>query len=151
MDTLDQQAIDQLLDTADVVHLAVVDPGPYVTALSFVMLDGDMYFRTYGGRRINALRNDPRVAVEISQVDPETGDWVSVIGEGTARIVEDVAMAVNVEAALIHKYAQAYETLVSGPARPPMGESYIVAVTLDTISGRSSGSGWGRRTRPGRM
>ena len=133
------------------MHLGCIDTGPYVTALSYVMLDGEMFFRTYPGRRITALRNDPRVGVEISQVDGETGSWVSVVADGTARIIEDAATAIRVESALISKYSDAYENLVSGPSRPPLGEAYIVAIELRNINGRSSGSGWGRRTRPGRM
>ena len=151
MEELNRGQIDELLDTASVIHLACVDPGPYVTALSYVVIDGSIYFRTYGGRRIDALRNDPRVGVEVSEVDSETGAWVSVVGEGSARIVEDPATAALVEGALIRKYAQAYETLVSGPSGPPLGEAYIVQVQLDDVSGRSSGTAWGRRTRPGRM
>lgn len=151
MDELTRSQIHELLDTATVMHLACVDPAPYVTALSFVVMDGDLYFRTYGGRRITALRNDPRVGVEVSEVDSETGDWVSVVGQGSARIVEDPATAALVEGALIKKYATAYETLVSGPSGPPLGEAYIVQIQMDDISGRSSGSAWGRKTRPGRM
>lgn len=151
MEALNRAQIQELLDTATVMHLACVDPGPYVTALSYVVIDGDLYFRTYGGRRIDALRNDPRVGVEVSEVDPETGAWVSAVGEGAARIVEDPATAALVEGALIKKYASAYETLVSGPSGPPLGEAYIVQILLDDVTGRSSGSSWGRRTRPGRM
>lgn len=151
MEELTRSQIHELLDTATVMHLACVDPSPYVTALSYVVMDGDIYFRTYGGRRITALRNDPRVGIEVSEVDADTGDWVSVVGQGSARIVEDPATAALVEGALIKKYAKAYETLVSGPSGPPLGESYIVQIQMNDISGRSSGSAWGRKTRPGRM
>lgn len=151
MEKLEREAVGDLIDRATVLHLACVDPGPYVTALSYVRIGDELFFRSYGGRRVSALRNDPRVAIEISEVDPESGAWASVVGSGQARFVETSVEAAAVQAALIAKYAEAYETLVSAPTGPPLGEAYVVAIALDHVEGRSSGSRWGNITRPGRM
>ena len=151
MERLPQSRIDELLENGGVMRLACVDDRPYVTALSFVHHEGQLFFRSHGGRRVNAIRNDPRVAIEIAEIDSETGSWASVTADGTARFVESVAEKAEIESMLIAKYADAYVSLMSSPMSPPLVEIYVVAIELANLRGRASGSAFGRKTRPGRF
>ncbi|MDX1691253.1 MAG: pyridoxamine 5'-phosphate oxidase family protein, partial [Acidimicrobiia bacterium] len=86
MDELSIEQSERILAEQRVAHLGLVDDGePYVTPLSYVVLDGDVYYRTGPGRRHDALASDPRVCVEVTRNDD--AGWVSVIFWGEARVV----------------------------------------------------------------
>lgn len=132
-------------------HLAVVDDGePYVTPISFVLLDDVLYFRTGPGRRLTVLRGAPRVCVEASAVTGEA--WDSAIIWGDAAIVEDMALRADVVTALLAKYREAVASVLVVGRGPSIGDdSVVVGVTIDAISGRSSGRDLEPRLRPGRL
>ena len=121
-----------------VAHVALVDGGePYVTPLSYVIHDGDLVFRTVAGRRVEALRRSPRVCVEISRDTPGEG-WESVVLWGTARFVDDPSTEAAVVAALLAKYHSESALGFSSPSVFPE-ERFVVAVTPEDVSGRTSG------------
>jgi nitroimidazol reductase NimA-like FMN-containing flavoprotein (pyridoxamine 5'-phosphate oxidase superfamily) len=153
MDPLTRPEIDQILAESPVAHLGVVDEngGPYVTPLSYVYTGDTIAFRTLEGRRIAALRANPRVCIEVMEYEPEGGDWLSVIAFGTAEIVEDDIAAGAFIAQLLHKYEQTFEGLFGLPAREGLTVAYVVRVLLDDVSGRTSGRFLSTRTRPGRL
>lgn len=152
MDVLTPQETEQVLSEGMVAHLGVVDDGvPYVTPLSYVYGGGAIAFRTLEGRRIQALRKNPRVCVEVIDYDRVTGDWQSVIGFGDAEIVEDDIVAGAFIAQMLRKYEQSFEGLFGLPDRGAAETAYVVRVALDEMEGRTSGRFLGTRTRPGRL
>lgn len=152
MDTLTQEECEALLADEYVAHIAVITPeGPYVTPISHVYADGELAFRTAPGRRTEAIEVDPRVSIEVSRYDKESGNWTSAIAFGTARIIRgDELKEQSVVDALFEKYRDAYGNLLSMPSGFP-GIRFIVAVDVSEISGRSSGGYLSQRTRPGRL
>ena len=153
MDALTRPEIDQVLAEAPVAHLGVVDVdgNPYVTPLSYVYTGDTIAFRTKEGRRIEALRANPRVCVEVMEYEPESGDWRSVVAFGNAEIVDDDIAAGAFIAQLLHKYDQTFEGLFGLPDRAGLAIAYVVRIVLDDVSGRSSGRFLGTKTRPGRL
>lgn len=153
MDTLTREQCQQLLESEHVAHVGVItEDGPYVTPISFVYLGSMLAFRTAPGRRTEAIEVDPRVSVEASTYDADTGDWSSVIVRGTATVVRnDAAKEQVVVDALFEKYRSAYDNLLSTP--PGMGPStrFIVLVEIVELSGRTSSGYMQPRTRPGRL
>lgn len=122
-----------------------------MTPISYVLLGEELFFRTLPGRRLEALRSNPRVCVEASRSD-EDGNWESVIAWGSAYEVDDAYKAADVVAALLAKYHDSTDSLLSfGQARPMDPQPLVVGVPLDAISGRTSGRGLSPRTRPGRL
>src|SRR5690606_27208393 len=68
----------RLLESSPVAHLAVISRGePYVTPISYVMVDDAICIRTMDGRRVEALRENSRVCLTVSHYDEPTGDWES--------------------------------------------------------------------------
>ena len=133
-----------------VAHLAQIDDGePYVTPLSYVIHDGDFLFRTAAGRRVDALRHNPRVCVEISRGKPD-GGWESVVFWGDARFVDDPSTEANIVGALLAKYHSESVLGFSSPSIFPE-ERYLIAITPERLSGRASGGGLSTETRPGRL
>lgn len=142
-----------LLDAAEVASIAVVDEGePYVTPMSFVQRGDTIFFRTGPGRRLEAIRNHPRVSLNLYAVNGETGDWHSVNVWGDAEIVHDDELEAEVIALFLDKY-RPYAGPPASWGAPELvpGSAVVVRVTIDAISGRSSGSAFGPKTRPGRL
>lgn len=141
----------QLLRDEPVAHIAVTtDEGPYVTPISFVYSGQDIAFRTRSGARLEAIRLDARVCIEVSRYEP-SGAWKSVIVRGRAREVEDAQLIQDVMSAILRKYRDAFGNLLSNAGSVPLGDEAVVAVDIDDLTGRSSGSLFGLQTRPGRM
>jgi len=153
MDELTRDQALLLLDGAPVAHLGLISEGdPYVTPMSFV-LDGDrILFRTVAGKKLDALRANPKVCIEASQYDPESGEWASVIVYGTATDVTDSAAGTLTIELLFDKYSGALGNPLSRGALQPMtGLPHVFSVVIDEITGVTSGRGFNPRTRPGRL
>jgi len=148
---LDEQRCRVILDEAETAHLACIAEGePYVTAMSFVMVDGVCYFRTARGRRVDALHSDPRVCVEVSRHTDGDG-WESVVFWGRATFVaeDDTETRAPVVAAFLRKYrAPALAAAITSvlPTERP-----LIAVAPERITGRASGGGFSANMLPGRL
>lgn len=145
MRNLDANEISSLLGSALVAHVAVVDGDlPYVGPMSFIYADGLIGFRTRDGRRLEAIRNNPAVSIDITETGPGVADWTSVIVTGTAEVIDGTPAAATMMTRLIAKYRATYG------ASPPDwlldDASHLVAVTPTKITGRASTG-----TRPGRF
>lgn len=139
-----------ILEEGRVAHIAQIDgDAPYVTPMSYVLLGEDLVFRTGPGRRLEALRRDPRVCIEVSQPREDTG-WESVIVRGQARLITDPRREQEAIAALLAKYHSESALGFSAPAVYPE-ERPVVAVTPEETTGRASGGGLSTSTRPGRL
>ena len=155
MATVESISVDravQILREEFVAHVGVVTgDGPYVTPISYVYSGNDIAFRTRAGSRLDAMRADPRVCLEVSRYEPSSGAWESVIVRGLAREVDDPQRVQDIVSAILRKYREAFAELLGRGGAVPMGDEVVVSVAVDEITGRSSGRAFGIRTRPGRM
>lgn len=80
--TLHPDEIEDLLFTRRIGHLAcVVDGKPYVVPIAYAHDGGALYGHTSPGRKVAALRKQPDIAFEITDLsDPRR--WRSVIIDG---------------------------------------------------------------------
>lgn len=143
-----------ILDEVPVAHVAMIDDNePYVTPMSFVVEDDYIYFRTMPGRKLEALAENPRVCVEASIYDEETGDWESVIVRGTAELIDDQAVQEKTVTALFRKYEQVMGSPLGRPGTPQLDSSrvQVVRVNIEEATGMTSGKGFAARTKPGRL
>jgi nitroimidazol reductase NimA-like FMN-containing flavoprotein (pyridoxamine 5'-phosphate oxidase superfamily) len=143
----------EFLREAMVAHLGVVlDGEPYVTPMSFVLDGRRLLFRTKPGKRFEAIENNPRVCVEVSHFDDESGDWVSVVVKGTAVERTDEPTASHAVEMLLEKYAAVLGSpLGTGGLQPMASFPHVLEVSIDEITGMTSGRGFAYRTRPGRL
>lgn len=132
----------RFLSSAPVAHVGVIsEEEPYVTAVSFVVVGREVRFRTGPGRRLDALRTNPRVCIEACRVETDSGDWMSAIGWGEAHeITAETGITETVELLLAK-----YRRLLGDPLgftglQPLPAFPHIVAIELDTITGMRSGS-----------
>jgi nitroimidazol reductase NimA-like FMN-containing flavoprotein (pyridoxamine 5'-phosphate oxidase superfamily) len=136
-----------------VAHIGVISQDePYVTPMSYVV-DGDrILFRTKPGKRFEGMLANPTVSIEASTFDTETGEWTSVIVKGTASEVHDDETISTAVQLLLNKYESVLGTpLGRGGIQPMATFPHVVAVSIDEITGMSSGGGLTMRTRPGRL
>jgi len=144
----------EILGSAPVAHVGVIDGDvPYVTPMSFVV-DGDaIYFRTMAGKKLHALERSPKVCVETSRFDEETGDWESVIVMGTADVVEDRDLKENTVSLLYRKYDKVMGSPLDGAGapRPDAMLVEVVRVRIEKVTGMTSGRGFAARSKPGRL
>lgn len=142
----------EMLRDEYVAHIAVTtEDGPYVTPISFVFTGDDIVFRTRPGTRLAALVDDPRACIEVSTYDAQTGSWECVIVRGRARRFRDEASVQRAMSALLEKYRPVLGATLAPGGTVPLGDEVVVAVSVDEITGRTSGSFFGVRTRPGRF
>lgn len=152
MDHLTDARTQQLLDEATYAHIAVVAQGdPYVTATSFVRIEEELFFRSFPGRRVDALESHPRASVSIVDFDEATGTWESVLVMGDVTFVDDAALQQQVIGLFLNKYHNYQEALDAGPVQPAMGSAVIFGVQLDEVTGLGSGKWLTPPTRPGRL
>ena len=90
--------------------------------------------------------------MEASHFDSESGDWMSVVAEGSAHEVDDS----EVEAKAVQLLLQKYEASIGSPFRMSVVQPLptwhvVVAIEIESIGGRSSGGGFTRRMTPGRL
>lgn len=151
MNDLSTEHCHTLLNRGMVGHMGVISEGnPYVSPISYVVVGGAVCLRTGRGRRVDALRANPSVCIEVSEVDENTGAWQSVIAWGKAEFVEDDDRAREIIAAILEKYRSVLGSPLSpGTVFPEPG--VVVRVPIEGISGRESGSFFSARTRPGRL
>ncbi len=134
-EVLDLAAVLDVLARGEVARLAMVDAGggPYVVPVSYAALppgDGEpLRIVVHGareGRKIDALRRDPRVCVEVT-VDAATIPAVracdvtvryrSVIAFGRAAFLEEPAARARALAAIAERYAPGAPPIDEGEAR----------------------------------
>lgn len=155
MDPLPTDEALELLRSAPVGHLGVIDDGrPYVTPMSFIVTaDDKILFRTMPGRKLDAIRNNPHVCIEVSTFDDESGDWASVLVKGEAVLVDDDAVKNEAVSGLLRKYEKIMGSPLSRGSgiQPLAGLPHVVEVSMSEVTGLVSGRGWSRRTRPGRL
>jgi nitroimidazol reductase NimA-like FMN-containing flavoprotein (pyridoxamine 5'-phosphate oxidase superfamily) len=154
MDQIGKDEALEVLQSAPVAHLGMIEGGePYVTPMSFVVSGDRILFRTMAGKKLDALRANPSVCVEVANYDEDTGDWVSVIVRGRATEVTDEALKNETVSLLFRKYDTVMGSPLSpgGGLQPLAGLPHVVEVTIDEISGVSSGRFFSVRTRPGRL
>jgi hypothetical protein len=92
--------MEALLEKMPVGRLAVVtDDGPYVVPVNYLFLEGSIYFHSaLSGRKMDALRADPRVCFLVDEVGPQviwdegcgiSQIYKSVVCFGRAEFVKD--------------------------------------------------------------
>ena len=108
MEKISREEAYRFLRDAPVGHIGVIwDGEPYVTPMSFVLVDDRIMFRTAAGRKLEAIQANPTVCVETSSFDPETGAWTSVIAKGQAEEITDEATMTETVSLLLRKYESA--------------------------------------------
>ena len=117
----DENQIRHILDTAKVLHLGLaVNNEPYVVPMNYgyAMEDGKLVLYLHSavqGKKLDMMRENPRVFFELDcDLSPFEGEkpcqyglvYSSVMGRGTASVVEDTAEKIKAMALLMKTQTQ---------------------------------------------
>src|SRR5215207_10823900 len=128
-----------LLRGGRVAHLGVVECGePYVVPVNYVF-DGEyVYLHSLPGRKVDAMRSDPRVCVEVDEVRDDFC-WKSVVAFGRAeeiRGTSDRAQALSLLLSLF-PHLTPVESFMAGDAGAPAPLAF--RIRLERVTGLSEG------------
>jgi uncharacterized protein len=143
----DTGELHRILDEALVLHLGMVDDGrPYVVPLNFAREGDELWLHCAAeGRKLRCLRRHSDVCVLVERVFEVTegpsacGDWTShyesVIGFGTAVVVDDEEHRLRGLRAIMGKYSGRQDWQFSAAT---LAKTVIVRVDLDSLTGKRS-------------
>jgi hypothetical protein len=152
MEPLSEKRTIDLLAESKVGHLAVIDGDvPYVSPVSYVVIDNEICFRTGLGRRVDAIKANPAVSFEVMRTTAD-GGWECVIASGEAHERNDNLFAQSVVSSLLSKYREELGSPFSRGKRSPIAEpATFIAISIEETTGRTSGTWISIPTRPGRL
>jgi nitroimidazol reductase NimA-like FMN-containing flavoprotein (pyridoxamine 5'-phosphate oxidase superfamily) len=123
----DREAIDDILRRAEVLHLGMTgEDGPYVVPVNFGYDGRAIWIHcAEAGHKLDVLAQDPRVCfeacVDVRIVPGRQCGWGarfrSVVGFGTATLIEDADEKAYGLGVLIAQYSGRPETVPAGKAR----------------------------------
>lgn len=145
---LDRRQLELLLERAPVGRLALVTgDGPYVVAVNFLYLDNCIYFHgALEGRKIEALKADPRVCFLVDEVGPvvlfEKGCGISQVYEsivcfGRAEFVENAAEKGRVLGAMVRKFAPEKPIDISFHDKM-IEKTAVIKIVIESMSGKAN-------------
>lgn len=125
----DRSKIEAFLQQARVGHLGMVDGNqPYVVPLSFVWIDGKIYFHgASGGRRNQVIDANPEVCFTVCEeygtvIDPVPADvdiaYMSVMIFGKAQPITDLDETTRILQEIVNKYVPGYYS-------QPLSKQYV--------------------------
>lgn len=141
----DRAAIDDIIRRARVCHLGLVDGElPYIVPLSFGYDGQALYFHCAPqGRKLDLIRRQPRVCFVFDLMEnlieaTEACHWgvryQSVMGTGTAQIIEDAAGKRQALAAVMAQYSPGTYTFPEAA----VARTSAIRVAIESLTGKQS-------------
>ena len=142
----DTGEIEEILKRAEVLRVAFSkDDRPYIVPVNFGYESGRLFFHTgYNGKKMELLAASPEVCFEVdSDVEVVPSDeacgfscnYLSVVGYGTARLVEDVKEKVRSLDVILAHYSNKkfeYDPKI-------LRITAVVEIVITSMTGRRSG------------
>ena len=147
---VDREELHRILDDAMVMRLGMIDgERPYVVPVNFAREGEELWFHAAkAGHKLDCLRAAPAVCVEVdhffrfrtgpSACDDWSTDYESVIGFGTAEIVEDQDVKRHGLRTLMRKYSGREDW--EFPDADVRGTA-VVRIRLESLTGKRSPAG----------
>ncbi len=144
----DKKMLHKVIYEANVCRLGLVDgTAPYIVPLSFGFDGEHLYFHSAPeGRKIDILKANPRVCVEFEQdVQIVKGNkpcswstrYFTVIGEGTAELVQDSRQKIHGLNIILRQYDQ--DSGAYPFSEQEISTVLVYRITLDSLVGKKSG------------
>jgi nitroimidazol reductase NimA-like FMN-containing flavoprotein (pyridoxamine 5'-phosphate oxidase superfamily) len=130
---LTQVEMEALLDEQRYGRLGCLDDeGVYVLPMIYARQGDALYVLTSEGRKIRAMRQNPRVCFEVDEYDAATGNWRCVILQGRYQELpaEETAGAIELLSGRFGKRRQAREGVAE---KPPLA----FRIRIESMTGRS--------------
>lgn len=144
---VDREELHRILDEAMVMRLGLLDGElPYVVPLNFAREGADLWFHAAkAGHKLDCLRAAPAVCVEVDRLltlragpsacDDWSSHYESVIGFGTAEIMEDPAVKLRGLRVIMGKYSGREDWDFADAS---VRSTAVVRIRLDSLTGKRS-------------
>ena len=124
LEVLDRATCFDLLRYATLGRISISSGAlPTILPINYRLVDDQIVFRTARGTKLDAATENAVVAFEVDDVDPVAHAGWSVVVTGVAREVTDPEELARLEKVPLARWA-------------PIGDSRLVAVSSDIVSGR---------------
>jgi uncharacterized protein len=129
----------ELLRRESLARLACVADGePYVVPVNYVFDGESVLVHSLPGRKINAMRANPRVCLQVDEIEDELG-WKSVLAFGNYEEITGAAERGRAMSSLLARFPKLtpVESYLAGDADSPA--PIVFRIRVDKISGISEG------------
>jgi nitroimidazol reductase NimA-like FMN-containing flavoprotein (pyridoxamine 5'-phosphate oxidase superfamily) len=134
MNELPRDEIDRFLDEQTVGRVGCHDAGTtYVVPVIYARRASALYVLTTEGRKIQMMRKNPAVCFEVDEYDGKTGNWRSVIVQGSYEELDEEGKVVAVSV-----LSQRFGTRRASSERPrvPPGPTVAFCIHIQSVTGR---------------
>ncbi len=140
--------MEHLLERMPVGRMAVTtEDGPYIVPVNYLFSEGSIYFHSgLAGRKLNALRVDPRVCFMVDEIGPQviweggcgiSQIYKSVVCFGKAEFVEEQSKKRQILEKMVQKYVSS-----SYPAVLVMDQNLqrtvVVKIIIESMTGKEN-------------
>ena len=142
----EETAIEMLQrNTSGTLALLGDDDYPYAVPLSFIYLNGKLYFHSAkNGHKIDAVRNYEKASfcvIDRDQIVPEkfTTHYRSVIAFGKVRLIEEVEEMRSIATALAMKYSGDFAEQIPDEFKAYVNNLVIIEMTIEHMTAKGTG------------
>ena len=135
MKTLQDDQARALLSACRMGHLGCIDGGePYVVPINYLLDEGSIYSHSLPGRKIDAMRANPRVCLQVNQIDDDF-HWRSAIAYGDFQEMSGSKDRRLILSKLLDRFPKLtpVESMIVQDASAP--DSIVFRIVVDRITG----------------
>lgn len=124
-----------VINAGKIGHLGcIVEDEPYVVPLNYVLHSDYIYSHSLPGRKIRALRVNPRVCLQVERIDDDF-NWRSAIAFGHFGEVSDALERAQVMRMLLERFPMLtpIESCLAKDATPP--EVIVFRIRIERVTG----------------
>lgn len=128
------QALD-VIKHSNVGRLGCIDQDePYVVPLNYLLEDSSLYSHSLPGKKVLAMRANPRVCLQVDHVDDDL-HWRSAIAFGRFEEIQNATDRRNILGKLLSRFSRLtpVESLIAQDAGAP--ESIVFRIVVHRITG----------------
>ena len=131
-------------NTSGTLALLGDDDYPYAVPLSFIYLNGKLYFHSAkNGHKIDAVRNYEKASfcvIDCDQIVPEkfTTHYRSVIAFGKVRLIEEVEEMRSIATALAMKYSGDFAEQIPDEFKAYVNNLVIIEMTIEHMTAKGA-------------
>ena len=123
-----------VIKSGGVGHLGCIDQNePYVVPINYLVEDGHIYSHSLPGRKINALRINPRACLQVGHIQNDF-HWQSAIAFGNYEEVDDPQRRATVLRLLLDRFPQ-LTPVESELAREGKWDVVVFCLRVDKVTG----------------
>jgi nitroimidazol reductase NimA-like FMN-containing flavoprotein (pyridoxamine 5'-phosphate oxidase superfamily) len=129
----------ELVKAGKIGRLGCVDQeGPYVVPINYLLDDGEIYSHALPGKKINAMRAEPRVCLQVDHIQDDL-HWSSAIVFGRFEEIRSPQRRRVVISKLLTGFPKMtpVETMIVQDAAAP--DSIVFKIVVDRVTGVQEG------------